>query len=71
MTNLTSTQVTFTELVDSMVDREAISHAADMAIIDCIPLDADEETLERMLTFLSPVREKIVDRLIAEQLLLS
>jgi hypothetical protein len=52
-----------------MVDHEAISHAADLAIVDCIPMDADEETLERMLTFLSPVREKIVDRLIAEQLL--
>ncbi len=71
MQYMTSTQttITFTQLVDSMVDHEAISHAADMAIVDCIPEDADEETLERMLGYLAPVRETIVDRLTAQQLL--
>lgn len=45
-----------------------ISHAADIATVDCIPLDADLETAEQMLEFLAPAREALVDKMVASYL---
>lgn len=47
---------------------EQISHAADIAVIDRIPPDVDQETLEQMLEFLAPAREAFVDKMVVEYL---
>jgi hypothetical protein len=57
-------------IVENLVDFkfEEASHAADWVVIDRIPADVDEETLELMLEFLAPAREALVDDMVLKHL---
>jgi hypothetical protein len=64
------TDTEFMGIVENLVDFkfEEASHAADWVVIDRIPADVDEETLELMLEFLAPAREALVDDMVLKHL---